>query len=580
MSSSVVHISGHMSGSAPPRVDPNQSATAGPSSVPSASPTLSIASSPAISTATPADTLKRKSKKRKKRLTEDDFIMADLADWESARASKATQPASPSLAGAERPASRAESTLSPQAEPQQAMFPVAGSSSGAPTLNGSSIKQASPAIAPKTENSNQSSSALAVSVPGPVDAAPAVAREMVSGPSAPGELETTLGTLAPVVAPGTETVQAAPPVERRPSTPTLSTAASPGLDLRQIASPGSPKTGRKKRSSHEFRFVSENRKSPTSLPVKRKKHSPSLVVFRLDPRPQTNGVQPGIPSANGRIPEIADVMSDVAQKREDPLPEPTQIDVVMNGEGETKKESMSLNAPPTQEDASGTAQGQGAHHESKPVPAAEELSIQESGSTTIHASDRWSEDVEMVDQLQDSEVDQTEPSPEPMDVDGDNEAETPVTGTADDPAMGVGVEPSAGQSDPGTDAFEQLRPSPAVGVATSEAPASAGLGHTQQGAVVKAHTLTGDIGVPADAQLPTDTPPTTMTSASTEPPLPATFEGVMQELAEQKGVSDTIMSRIVDAVSEEPKAVVSQTSTSMSVILVDVCYPAVQASTS
>ena len=569
MSASVPHISGHISGSVPPKVDLYQSAVSGPSSVPSASPTLSAASSPTISSAIPANPLKRKAKKRKKRLTDDDFIMADLADWESARASKPSLPVSPSLADTERPISRAGSTASAQAEPQtprdsQAVFPLASSSSSAPTLNGSSSLRASSVIHSETENPKDSSDVPAVSAPVLVTATPTVAQATVCDSSVPGESETKSNTPAPVVTPGVESAQAVPPAEFMASKPAPSTT-SPEADLRrQTSSPGSPRTGRKKRPSQEFRFIPESSSSPTSLPIKRKRRSPSLVVFRLDSQVRAKGVL--TPPTDGSMPDTADAKRVVEQKRQDSPPKPSDADIIANGKSEAKNESVHSNASPIPEDASGTTQEQAARHESQPVPvaAAKETSTQASGSVTTPASDRLSEDVEMVDQLQESDTDKAEPSSEPMDVDGGNKAEDFVARAADSPMMDVEAEPSVVKKCSDAAAFEQLRPSlvdePRVSVATSEAPASAGLGHTQPGTVVKAHT--GDIGMPEDAQPPTGISPSTMalTSTSAESPPPPTFEGVMQELAEKKGMSDTIVSKIVGAMSEEPRAAVSEAS--------------------
>lgn len=389
------------------------------------------------------------------------------------------------------------------------------------------------------------------------------AQETLSRPSASGEQETKPSTPAPVVPSGGETDRAAPLVEQT-LPPTLSTAAFPEVGREKIASPSSTRTGRKKRPSQEFRFISENRKLPMSLSLTRKKKSPPLLVFRLDPRSQVNGVQPDTLPTNGHALECVDEKRDV--KLEDDLPEQTHFGVAINGEGDAKVESSPEDVPPTPEDASRTAQEQGTRYESPPVPAAEELSTKESDSTPIHASDRCSEgveDVEMIDELQDSEVDQTEPSPKLVNADGDKAADSAVAWAEDGPATDVKVEPSAGQCELGTDAFKLLRPSPVASVATFQLRASPVLGHTQQEAVVKAHT--GDVGIQLDAQPSISSSPSTITSTLIEPPLPATFEGVMQELAEKKGVSDTIVSRIVNAMSEEPNTGVSQASYSMPV---------------
>ena len=418
------------------------------------------------------------------------------------------------------------------------------------------------------ENSKQSAPALPTPSSAPTDDALATVQTQIKAPvpSASGEHETKSITSATVVTSG----QAVPPAQSVASAPTPSAAPLPEVDLRtHTASPSSPRTGRKKRSSQEFRFVSENSKLSSGLPAKRKRHSSSLVVFRLGSQARANGSQPGTPPANGSIPESVDVKSDVhsQSKHDDSLSKRIHAGVVLNGRDGLMDGSAYSNALPISQDTSETTQ---AHHESQPaaIPAAEEPGTWVSESTATPASDRSSEDVEMVDQLQDSDIDTAKPSREPTEVDCSDKARESGAGGL---MMDVKVEPSAGQSGSDAVALGQLRPSlmdePHANVATFEAPASTGLDHTQPGTVVKAHT--GNIAMQVDAQHAADISPLAMTStsASIDTPPPATLEGVMQELAEKKGMPDTIVSRIVDAVSEEPQTAVSHASISLSVQL-------------
>ncbi|KAH9928394.1 uncharacterized protein B0H18DRAFT_256992 [Fomitopsis serialis] len=509
-----------------PAVEPTPSTPiAGPSTVPA---TESISAPP-----------KRKAKKKKKRLTEDDFILADLADWESAKANKTGQPASPSIASAVS-AGKAESTPSVHADPQtpregSVPGPSGSRTSGtatasafehleAPTSNGATVAPASSTAAPEAAASKQST---------PVPAAPA---------------ETT-------------SVTATSAAEPAPSIPAVPAAFPPGkpaeLDLRaQATSPGSPKSSKKKRPSQELHVVSGNM-PPTNMPVKRKKHSPGLMVFRVDPQP--TGAQPGLLPTNGSAPEAA-IGKEQARQRDGDVPHPgvAGMDVVMEDRDEaplreSKPAFTNLADPQVVEETSGTLQGQESRQEN-----AGQVQSTSSSSATASLPEHASEDVVMDDLVHSPEVDQAGWNAEPMELDSSPAVEVPA-GTTEEVAMDIVREPAPSQSNdsqPWATSTGGSSPPPTdkprVGVVSSEGPARAA-GHPQlEGAVAyKAEGTSMDV----DTQPAATTLQFTMSSNSTEPS-PSTdrpYEGVIRELADKKGMSGNIALRIVDAVAEEPQ---------------------------
>ncbi|KZT67442.1 hypothetical protein DAEQUDRAFT_391887 [Daedalea quercina L-15889] len=538
------------------RAEPSQSAAvAGPSSVAGTSPTVSAPTSPAIAAATSGESssaappLKRKLKKKKKRLTEDDFIMADLADWESARANKVAQPASPALPSVE-PTSRACSASGVQPEPQT---PRETHGPTAPTASDTRI-------AGMSETAGASASNVVNEFQASSSAAPDAA--MLKQPT-PISTDETYAPPEPATEP-TPATSAVPAVvaEPAPSTPVLPTVSPPDrpaeVDLRSQA-PSSPRTSKKKRPSQEFRFVSQNGMSPKSTSVKRKKQSPGLVVLRVDPQPHP---------ANGNALEAVNG-KEVGQKVGDsPHTETVETDIVTKDrDGEPKRATAELQDSPMLEDvaAPDTLQQHAACREPQQEPTLDSGELQGTllGPAPYHAHDHLSEDVVMADLAQNPGGELVGPTAQPMELDGGPRDEVPATGAVNDSAMDVVVEDALGQSSdsgPSDVPIDQPMESPVeearAHVAESEALAPVPV-HPQVHVVAK--TLWEGTSMEVDTHPAVDGLQSTATHTLAEPPptVGRPYEGIMQELAEKKGMSTDIVSRIVTAAAEEAEPEVS-----------------------
>ncbi|TFY60318.1 hypothetical protein EVJ58_g5231 [Rhodofomes roseus] len=529
-----------------PAVDLTHSApSAGPSFAQAASPVISSVSSPSISSAAPGDakpteapesisaaSAKQKAKKKKKkRLTEDDFILADLADWESARASKASQPASPSTSIASiAPPIKADLATNAQAEPQT---PREGS---VPGPSGSRASGTPVAAAPEVDSTMNGTAVPPVTfapAPGP---APALSKQTTTVPAISAE-----ATPAPAAA--------APAADRAPPTPILSISLSPNrpaeVDLRaQMTAPSSPKSTRKKRPSQEFHIVPESMSS-TSKPLKRKKNSPGLMVVRLNP-PLEEG-RSGAPQANGSATEPVAANGQAGQ-RDGSLPHPPQTDkdvVMEDSNGAATREPKAASVDLADAQMIGEASGVPHQQEQRPEPQQQPTSDNgqpqpgASESAVVHSPEPPSEDIVMGDRVQSPEADPARLGSQPMEIDSIPFVGVAVKEAAEEPAMDVVREPAPGQSDDRgssavsvNEAPSATNDNPHTGVASAELPAP-GQVHPQPQGVVD-HRVDD---ITAEPSLSTDQP----------------YEGVIQELADQKGMSGDIVSRIVDAVAQDTR---------------------------